>query len=104
MADWPSNPESMVDIKQVASLYGITPKTVRRWVEIGRLPPPVSKGRWTWRAGAVNEFERALELVRLVRRGAKRSSRRGQIGTPGGQIGTSDAEGRKPPSRKPKTD
>lgn len=65
--EWPSNPEQSVDLTQVADLYGVTPRTVRRWVELGRLPKSETPGRFSWKAKSIIQFEEAYKLVRTVK-------------------------------------
>lgn len=96
---WPTNPDASVGIRHVAALYDVSPKTIKRWVRIGRLPPSDEKKRYTWRAGAIIEFKRALELVRLVRRAA-----RGQHLPKSGNNRTSLTEAEKEASQKKKRD
>lgn len=68
---WPSNPEESVSIQQVACLYGVTVKTVRRWVAIGKVIQPEHEGRFSWRAGDVVEYRRAWNVVVINRKAAR---------------------------------
>lgn len=73
MSNWPTNPDATVNIHQVRDLYGnVSVRTIKRYVKIGRLPPPDDEKRPTWRAGTVTEYRKAWEWVRLVRRAAKK--------------------------------
>jgi predicted DNA-binding transcriptional regulator AlpA len=44
--------EALVRVPVVAALNGVSTPTVWRWVQLGRLPKPVRRGRTTaWRVG-----------------------------------------------------
>ncbi len=85
MTDWPASPDATVNALQVAALYGVTSlKTIRRYIREGRIPPPESMDRMSWRAGDVLEYRKAWNLVQIVTSAAK-----GNLVPVEGKVGTS---------------
>jgi predicted DNA-binding transcriptional regulator AlpA len=39
------NPKSYWELKDVADFYGVSPRTIQRWVKSGQHPPPFKMGR-----------------------------------------------------------
>ena len=100
---WPSNPDVSVTIAQVASLYGVSAKTIRRWVKTGKVLQPEHKGRMSWRAGDVLEYRRAWNMVAMNRKAAKSLvAKLGQTLSKSGRLGTSAPEAEKDASQKRK--
>ena len=96
MHPWPTNPDSTVNAQQVAALYGVTSlKTIRRYIREGRIPPPETGDRITWRAGDVLEYRKAWNLVQMVTSAAK-----GNLVPSEGKMGTNADNGEKDPSGK----
>jgi len=52
------HPDKMIPISAVAQWLGVGRSTVRRWVSLGRFPPPyrLSPRRLVWRVGDVQTW------------------------------------------------
>ena len=84
--EWPSSPDSSVTIGQVASLYGVNVKTIRRWVLVGKVLQPEHEGRFSWRAGDVIDYRKAWNMVMLNRKAARMPKKsKGQTRAKSGQ-------------------
>ncbi len=98
MTNWPTNPDATVNIAQVREFYGnVSKRTIQRWIAIGRLPPSDDDKRYVWRAAAIVEYRKAWELVRLVRRAARRHNLRA-----GGHNAPNDDTDKKVTGKRPK--
>jgi predicted DNA-binding transcriptional regulator AlpA len=51
----------LIAIKQVSQRYGVSYRTIDRWLDSGALPPPamVQKTRRYWRLSDLEAFERS---------------------------------------------
>jgi excisionase family DNA binding protein len=60
--------ERLYSVPEVASRYGVTKRTVRRWCEDGMLPGskkkgPYEKSRWSIPSSALDALEEARDAV-----------------------------------------
>lgn len=50
----PANDALLIDVKKVAAMLDVSINTVRRWREMGKLPPAINlHGRVRWRRGDI---------------------------------------------------
>lgn len=85
----------LLTASEVARVFPVDEKTLRRWIDDGYFPGPTVYGRQSrWRWGMVKrwmeatEFLQGLGLTRLVPPDED-GTPRGHLGTPEGHLGTS---------------
>ena len=54
----PSTPERLLTLQDLAKLFKVSQRTIRRWTDSGRLPEPVrfSKTCIRWRPGVIEAY------------------------------------------------
>lgn len=95
----------LLTINEVARVFPVDEKTLRRWIEDGYFPAATVFGRqprWRWamvkRWMEATEFLQGMGLTRLIP-----PETEGHGGTPGGHLGTSGDIDELPPSKPAKS-
>ena len=59
---FPATATDLLDVRQVARRLAISPRTVKRWVKEGRLPPPIrlSFTCVRWKSSDIEEYVKNL--------------------------------------------